>query len=67
MKLLLDAETVAELLDFKSMKAFYAAAERGQIPGKVKLGSRLRFKAAAIYKLAGATLPDGKDSPSEEE
>lgn len=58
-KLLLSVRSVRELLDFETDKAVYAAAERGQLPGIVKIGRRLRFKAEAIYALAA-----GKSSKS---
>lgn len=49
---LLTVAEVAELLR-TTKKAIYLAAEREQIPGKVKLGSRLLFRRDEVRRHVG--------------
>lgn len=53
---LLTAEEAAEYLRL-TLRAFYAAVERGQIPGVLKLGRRVRVRREALLSLAGAPSP----------
>jgi len=46
----LTAAEAAGYLGFKSMKAFYSASERGQVPGS-HLGRRLRFNRTGLDRL----------------
>ena len=45
--LLLNAEEVAQLL-LVSKKAVYAMAERGQLPGVVRIGRRIRVRRTVL-------------------
>lgn len=49
---LLTVDEAAELLR-TTRKAVYAAAERGQLPGVVKLGRRLLFRSADLRARLG--------------
>jgi hypothetical protein len=43
----LDIKEVADLLR-KTVRAAYAASERGQIPGRLKIGTRVLFHRATL-------------------
>ncbi|HUR33133.1 MAG TPA: helix-turn-helix domain-containing protein [Vicinamibacterales bacterium] len=45
---LLTTDELAQLLR-TTRKAVYAMAERGQLPGTIRVGKRLRYRSRAIY------------------
>lgn len=60
---LLNAKHVAELLDM-TVSAVYSAAERGEIPGLVRIGARrIRFRSDAIAELIRRGSPRGSVPP----
>lgn len=58
--LLYTVEEVADLLRM-TKAATFAAIERGQVPGVVKLGRRVRVRCVDLHKMLGLPLPS--DSP----
>jgi len=52
---LLTPEEVQVLLRKPTLKAVYAAIERGQVPGVVRIGRSVRVRAADLRKFLGLT------------
>lgn len=60
---LLKPEEVAALLR-TSLKAVYTMAERGKLPGAIKVGTRLLVRAVDIRKHLGLSTAPPNDSES---
>ena len=62
---ILTVKEAAELLR-TTPAAIYAAVERGQLPGIVRLGRRLLFRAADLRRHLGLLDPEAPNSPHPE-
>lgn len=61
---LLTPEEAAELLRIPTIKSFYSAVERGQVPGVVRIGRKILVRAVDLRKHLGLSTTPSNDSGS---